>query len=1310
MTSVFDDEEVGAISPSVSVFDDEEVGAISPSVSVFDDEEGAPLTKSVSDDEANSVANMRFDDIPNQLSSLRTNIFVDENNLKDAAEAALQQHYQIIDENRKLREVASLYPEQGRYDVPAMESTRAPVYNPDLDESNLGMQHILNRQYPDYKTIRYGDISQPAVTLDTDQARQKLAGRIDDASPQIRERQFSPYDVAQGLGAGFVSGVLPSDIEADPFGSVIAKMKYEYGGYPGYGVAEFIGENAPIVAGYGALSKAGKVANTLRTSGGFSKINPFAEAVKLPFYSQTGGMGATVGALNNMYNQGGVDRSTLEDAAMFGGADVALKGIGRAYRLLKNRAKPSNIETILPEKPGKTVLLEPERATEQQLAENGLNVPRETPIEKILPDQPQTPLEPPQKPIDKSIMTEAEVKPVKTVFNPENIGLNRREIEQIRKHTELDKLPTAIKQPFEMALKGDSELKLDEKALDIADEVLSSKGYRRVDTFEHAGMVIKAAKLSNEYDDIMKEIAENIDNGGVTKLLSNKANRIIDQLDKLTQASDMSGRETARALSIRRMMVNRETYDLASLTRLAKASKGYALTEAEHMKIKYFAKKYDVLNKKYKTLLEKYTKESVDYEKRLAEKITAEQALLFKKSVVKKESIYKERANIEKQLESMGFRVNDVTGISTEGSFLVGKLALTYIKEGAHTLKDVVQKVQKKLPNLSDVDVYQALNTKNPKLQKKYIEKTIKVIRQLKSEAKLFEDLDKAANNVFEPIKSRKRLPENLVAVKQKTNELKTKHRLEGVLADAQEGKFKPTKPRKQQASDIKVLQSKINELRSAAYKSNLDDKKLTKAIQTIDELQEQLNSGYQSIKKAKVENPPELANAKEKIAELRKIMRTKDAIVDAQEQLRTRNFKDPLPKEIKMPSPELDRAQVELNILKKQIKSERAKLAPVSVRRVIAETGNLFRTAKATADMSYALRQGLVISIRRPKLAAQSFNKAFQATFSKYKAEQIDNAMRSNPHHYIREKAGLFLPQIDNYSASAREEAFMSNILERGKYNPVRPIVQASERNMVTGLNQIRSGAFDMFLEKYPNATAEELKAWANWINIATGRGDLGKASGFAGELAMIVFAPRFAISRVQTPFYVFKKLQSPRVRKEVAYDMAALGSLGIATLGLAKMAGFKVTANPKDTDFGKIVVGNTHIDMWGGIQQPMRVLASIGLAAAERAGVPKTTGRDVDPLQTFFRFAQYKLAPSVTIPQSLITGKTLIGEKVTPSDVAIKSIIPLVYEDIYDAYKSGGIDRAAMSTALGLVGVGVNTYKDKKKKEKKQKSIWGQ
>lgn len=1243
---------------------------------------------------------MRLDSIPNQPSSLGTNIFVDENNLNDAGEATLQQHYQIMDENRKLREVASLYPERGKIDAPVIESSRTPVYNPDLDESKLGMQHILSRQYPDHKTIQYGDMPQPAATLDTDQSRRELAGRIDEASPQIGERRFSPYETAQGLGAGFVSGLLPSGIEADPFGSEIAKMKYKYGAHPGYGVAEFVGENAPIVAGYGALSKAKNIAeaaNILKTSGGFSKINPFAEAAKIPFYSETGATGTIVGALNNMYNQGGVDRSTLEDAAMFGSADIALKGVGMAYRALRNKGKPLDIKTKLPEKPNKTVLLEPERATEQQLAKNMQYIPPKTPTGKILPEKPQTPI------------PKVEAKSVKTIFSPENIGLNKREIEQIRKHTELDKLPTVKKQSFETALKGASESKLDEKALGIADEVLSSKGYRRVDTFEHAGMVIKAAKLSNEYDDIMKGIAENIDNGGVTKLLSNKADIIIDQLDKLTRASDMSGRETARALSIRRMMVNRETYDLASLTRLAKASKGYALTETEHTKIKDFAKKYDILNKKYETLLEKHTKESVDYEKRLAEKITAEQARLFKNSVAKKESIYKERSNIEKQLESMGFRINDVTGISTEGSFLIGKLALTYIKEGAHTLKDVVQKVQKKLPDLSDLDVYQALNTKNPKLQNKHIKNTIKVIRQLKSEAKLFEDLDKAANNVFEPIKSRKGLAERLVAVKQKTGELKTKYRLEGELTDAQAGKFKPTKPRKQQASDIKVLRGKINELRSAAYKSNLDDKKLTKAIQTIDELQEQLNSGYRSIKKAKVENPPELANAKEKIAELRKIMRTKDAIADAQEQLRTGNFKDPLPKEIKMPSPELDRAQVELNILKKQIKSERARLAPVSVRRVIAETGNLFRTAKATADMSYALRQGLVMSIRRPKLASQSFNKAFQATFSKYKAEQIDHAMRSNPIHYLREKAGLFLPQIDNYSASASEESFMSNILERGKYNPVRPIVQASERNMVTGLNQLRSGAFDMFLEKYPNATAEELKAWANWINIATGRGDLGKASGFAGELAMVVFAPRFAISRVQTPFYVFKKLQSSRVRKEVAYDMAALGSLGIAALGLADMAGFKVTANPKDPDFGKIVVGNTHIDIWGGVQQPMRVLASIGLAAAERAGSPKTQGKDVDPLQTFFRFAQYKLAPSVTIPQSLITGKTLVGEKVTPSDVAIRSIIPLVYEDIYDAYKSGGISKATVSTALGLVGVGVNTYKQKDK-QKEPKSVWGQ
>jgi hypothetical protein len=913
----------------------------------------------------------------------------------------------------------------------------------------------------------------------------------------------------------------------------------------------------------------------------------------------------------------------------------------------------------------------------REIAEAGLETKaREVAPPKVLAKEAKQPKPKGEKPVDLEAGRLEEVVPIektqrheKPTPSPEPIGLKKAEIENIRRNTGLDQLEAAERRGWEEVLHKAKNEKVDETILQSADEIIKSG--RQISDVEHAGMVVKATKLADEYDASIKTVNQLIERGDVAaaRLENARSESIIAQMDKLTEASDIGGREAARTLSIRRMMVNRETYDLAHIVQKAQAAKGEKLTTAERGKFEQMTAEHTKLQEKLKSVEANYDKLVAERELMTAEKVAAterKKAKIERRKTVLREKIQTERADIKKQLTDMGYRVNDVTGVTAEGSYLVGKLAVNYIKDGAVSLDAVVKQVLTDLPQLTKRDVYQSLITKDPKVQAKARTETIKRVGQLKTQARLLLEIEKVETGVFEP-----RTPGQKVT----------------------------------QPVAIRQLQKKLRELRATAYKSNMSAARLEKAVKTINELQDQLANNYRSIKKGKPELTPDLSVAREKIKDLRKTMHVTDELAKTQEQLRSGNF-DIKVKPVEKPIlPELERAQIRLKVNRKRIRQAIKEMEPMTLKKAGVEAINTARTLKATADMSAVLRQGLVLSVRHPIKAGKAFGESFKAFFSEYTAEQIYNTIISAPEHYIREKSGLYLSEVGGRVIRG-EEMFMSSVAE--KIPLYGRIVRASERHMVSFLNMIRTAAFDYFLKKYPNATHAELKAWANFVNVASGRGNLRSLAGFANTLSLGFFAPKFAISRVQIPLALFtrsKKGVTRRVRMEIAKDLVATASLGATALTLAHLAGAEVGTDPRSADWGKIKVGNTRIDIWGGMQQPMRVVARTGLGITDKWG---WTGegltdwqKDVDPMELAARFSQYKFSPLATIPLELYKGKTIVGEDVEPSETAIKAMIPMVYEDMRDAWRLEGAGQAAWVGALAFFGVGASTYSRKEGRE---------
>jgi hypothetical protein len=373
--------------------------------------------------------------------------------------------------------------------------------------------------------------------------------------------------------------------------------------------------------------------------------------------------------------------------------------------------------------------------------------------------------------------------------------------------------------------------------------------------------------------------------------------------------------------------------------------------------------------------------------------------------------------------------------------------------------------------------------------------------------------------------------------------------------------------------------------------------------------------------------------------------------------------------------------------------------------------------TLNATADMSYMFRQGLWLSTRswndaeRGKLAVGAAGKAWEAFWNQHDAHEIDLALRRHPNHLMRLKYGLYLAPMEIGSVSAQEEIFAN---ELGKRIPgYRHVIGASERHMVTGLNLLRAGVFDQFVKDNPNASEEEYRAMADYINKASGRGKFTGTT--AKSMAVWFFAPRFAVSRFQTPYTLYQYWNLPTVRKEIARDMASTTATGLSVLALGALAGAVVGLDPRDSDFGKMVIGNTRIDPWGGFLQPARLLTGIGTGVLDRTGL---TGKHLPENMKAFtgissiwdmaaNFTFYKLAPAVNVPFTLLSGENVVGEKQGFTETGLRTVTPLFLQEVFDAYQTDGIRGGTLSGPMAFVGVGVSSYGDALKRGDVKQSL---
>jgi hypothetical protein len=378
-------------------------------------------------------------------------------------------------------------------------------------------------------------------------------------------------------------------------------------------------------------------------------------------------------------------------------------------------------------------------------------------------------------------------------------------------------------------------------------------------------------------------------------------------------------------------------------------------------------------------------------------------------------------------------------------------------------------------------------------------------------------------------------------------------------------------------------------------------------------------------------------------------------------------------------------------------------------------------RSLMTTADLSAPGRQGLIFSLTEPRAALNAMGRQVRSFVSQKSHDDLLRWLATHPDADLAEHSGLYSAMKQQAGLSGREEAFMSRLAGR------LPVVKQSERAYVAYLDSLRQDVFSKYARELRRAGLNEIdhpnefKSIARFINSATGRGELPQAiEKFAPALNATLFAPRNLKGRFDVLNPVFYAQMSPAARRIAARKMLQFTGTVTAGMYLAYLAGAKVTLDPDDPDFGKVVVGRTHYDFTGGLRTPIRVVARLGKTfVSARNGELKSVARQAGSI--LWQFARQNAAPVPGYALAAAAGTEVNGEKferlghlcrngrVDPGGGVVARVLPLSLQDIFEAWAEEGGKGVAKVAPAAVFGIGAQTY-DPKARFKRGSKVQGE
>ncbi len=548
-------------------------------------------------------------------------------------------------------------------------------------------------------------------------------------------------------------------------------------------------------------------------------------------------------------------------------------------------------------------------------------------------------------------------------------------------------------------------------------------------------------------------------------------------------------------------------------------------------------------------------------------------------------------------------------------------------------------------------------------------------------------------------------------------------------------GEYNEKKVTKREAAiqfeNLRQKAALINKLQNAIYGKPKTEKAEIKKNQEIEQFKKELGiDKLEQLESLQKRNETETKKIKELIAKGDFAPQVKKPSL-----MEDKEVQNKFPEQFKATRKSVDEyIKVKREIALRRLKQMHENKAPEErVIDIFSKTLNVPRTLMASFDFSAPFRQGIIATIAHPEISGGALKFMFEAT----KDEKAYNRWLENVHNDplwpVAEKTGLGITDPESLHVKGKEEAFQG-----APYAEKIPIVglgvKASERAYIGYLNKIRWDLFNMYAEGFMDKgkTFENnpklYEGLSSFINSETGRGGMKGLENAAPVFNWFLFASKLIASRLNmlglsdipnlairgATFgkygidYGFYTRLPKELRIEAAKDMAKFLALGVSTLIIAKALGADTENDPRSSDFGKIKVGNTRWDIWGGFQPYARVMSQV--ISGERKTTTKGEIQELNgkgfmqqnrftPLGSF---ARGKLAPVPATVLDLATGRDASGQPVTVQSELLSDVTPLLIQDTYSAMKDQGV-RALFSVGIpSAFGVGVQTYQPRETKSK--------
>lgn len=343
--------------------------------------------------------------------------------------------------------------------------------------------------------------------------------------------------------------------------------------------------------------------------------------------------------------------------------------------------------------------------------------------------------------------------------------------------------------------------------------------------------------------------------------------------------------------------------------------------------------------------------------------------------------------------------------------------------------------------------------------------------------------------------------------------------------------------------------------------------------------------------------------------------------------------------------------------------------------------------------DFVPAFRQG-VTSL---PTVFKNLSRYWKAATDKKQRFVLERELRERELARFGEKAGLATDLASN-----EFELFSNGIVQKlaGYIHPELanrlPSFQKANSYIV---RKVRADIFDKYVNLLGGKEAIEpdtAKRLADFANVTTGFGSLGGLEKSSKTMAAIFTGPHFFSSRLQHMTFI------PLFRAAAAGDVAARNLMarqyakqiiGLGMMGMTAKYFGSIAYGPDSTEFyydlsdlnfGRLRIGNTFIDITGGLGRPYRYFNSLTDSMRAKAFDRQAKKR---PGDAAIGIATSSLAPLPSIPLSV--GQAYLADQSADSTAA-KYLVPWTITDMYNAFESEGVPKGSAIALLNVFGAG--------------------